>query len=220
MCTFTSSTDAFSSTFPLSAVAFILTYFARIKQLVHVIRAEVHNTRNIWQDVKRWWKGLSLKMSAVCATMKVLRAEISVSDTHPSTDCTAHLPTHWQGRCSDAAVGAKNEDTALLEASFKQLSSQRGMYTNIRHYRAYSSLNPLPQPRTHSVVWKNFLRMPNTLPRPRSHVSSPLPISSRRANAQRIFRHSARKITIDCGQNGAARLVKSCYDLVESSLPV
>ena len=60
----------------------ILTHFGSIKRSVHIIRAEVYGTRNIWQDVKKWWKGLSREMSNVCAAMQALRVEISVSDAH------------------------------------------------------------------------------------------------------------------------------------------
>ena len=148
----------------------ILTHCGSIKGLVHNIRAEVYNTHNAWQDVKNWWKGLSLRMSKVCSDMRALRAEISVSDARPSQKHVTHFPT--QGRCSDAASAYTKEDATLLETSFKEVPSPRSMYMDYRRCYTPSPLTSPPQLSTHSVVWKNFLWTAKPLPRPSRHPSS------------------------------------------------
>ena len=153
------SKNASSSTF--RAFYIILScspIYESIKGSAHVVRAEVYNTRNTWQDIKNWWKGLSLEMSRVCKDLRTLRTAISVSGAHSPEESITHVPI--QVRCSNTSVSSKGEDTTLFEDGSKQVSSHTGMHPHKRR-RTSSPLTTLSQLRTHSVVWKNFLWTPS-----------------------------------------------------------
>ena len=88
----------------------------------------MYNTRNIWQDIKKWWGGLSLSMTALCEGLTALRAEISVSNVRPTRERVTDVLI--QERCSNAGKSSKSQRTARYEASFKQISSYRGMHAH------------------------------------------------------------------------------------------